>query len=195
MRDHGHLFVLRQVVNHDVEHEAVELRFGQGVGAFHFNRVLRGEHEERFRQCVADAGGSDLVLLHRFEQRRLRFRRRAIDFVGQNHVGENRPRHECHGPSLAGLLQNFRAGNIRRHEVGCELDALKPEVKNLREGFDEERFGQAWRAGDEAMTAGEQRDQQFLDDLFLADDDLGQFGLNARAAGKNLFDQLFFRRE
>ena len=135
------------------------------------------------------------MLLHRFEQRRLRFRRRAIDFVGQSHVGEHRARHEGHGPSVAGLLQNFRAGDVRRHEVGRELDALKPEVKNLREGFDQERFGQAWRSRDQAMPAGEQRNEQLFDDLFLADDDLGQFGLNARAAGKNLFDQLFFRRE
>ena len=36
------------------------------------------------------------------------------------------------------------------------------------------------RAGDQAMAAGEQRDQDLLDDLLLADDDLGQLGLDAR---------------
>ncbi len=37
------------------------------------------------------AADRDLPLLHRFQQRGLRFRRRAIDFVGQNHVGKQRP--------------------------------------------------------------------------------------------------------
>ena len=31
---------------HDVEHEAVELGFGQRVGALHLDRVLGGEDEE-----------------------------------------------------------------------------------------------------------------------------------------------------
>ena len=194
LRDHGHLFVLRQVVNHDVEHEAVELRFGQRVGAFHFNRVLRGEHEKRFRQRVTDARGGDLMFLHGFEQRRLGFRRGAIDFVGQNHVGKNRAGHERHGPSAGGLLENFRAGNVRRHEIGRELDALKSEVENLREGLDQKCFGQAGRAGDQTMAAGEERDQELFDDLFLADDDPGEFRLNARAPGEDLFDQMFFSR-
>jgi len=42
----------------------------------------------------------------------------------------------------------------------------------LRERFDEERLGQAGRAGDETMPAGEERDEQLLDDFVLADDDL-----------------------
>ena len=31
----------------------IELRFGQRIGAFHFDRVLRGEHEERLFQRIA----------------------------------------------------------------------------------------------------------------------------------------------
>ena len=38
----GDLVVLREVVDHDVEHEAVQLRLGQGIGAFQLNRVFRG---------------------------------------------------------------------------------------------------------------------------------------------------------
>ena len=37
----------------EFEQEAVELGFGQRVGAFEFDRVLGGEHEERLR---ADRG-------------------------------------------------------------------------------------------------------------------------------------------
>jgi len=55
------------------------------------------------------------------------------------------------------------------------------EMKNLRDGFDQERLGEAGRASDEAMSAGEQRDEELFDDLLLADDDLGQFRLDLGA--------------
>ena len=92
-------------------------------------------------------------------------------------------------PSL-GVLKNFRAGDVRGHEVGRELDALELQVENLRDGFDEQRLGQSRRAGDEAMAAGKKRDQHLLDHFLLADDDLGKFGFDARAAGDELFDGL-----
>ena len=65
-------------------------------------------------------------------------------------------------------------------------------MENLRDRFHEQRLGQAGRAGDEAMPAGEERDEDLLDDLLLADDDLGQFLFDARVAGNDLLDQLFF---
>ena len=49
------LFEVR-VIDLDVEHEAVELGFGQRIGAFLLDRVLRGEDEERLGQVVASAG-------------------------------------------------------------------------------------------------------------------------------------------
>jgi hypothetical protein len=36
----------------------------------------------------------DLLLGHRFEERGLRLRRRAVDLVGEHHVREHRPGHE-----------------------------------------------------------------------------------------------------
>ena len=38
------LIVFTGVVNQHFHHEAVDLSFGQGVGAFGFNRVLGGHH-------------------------------------------------------------------------------------------------------------------------------------------------------
>ena len=189
---HLDFVVLGQVIDHHVEHEAVQLRLGQRIRAFHLDRILRGEHEERFGQRVAHAGGGDLMFLHGFEQRGLRLGRRAVDFVGQDHVGEDRAGHEGELPFAAGVLQNLRAGDVGGHEVGRELDALELEMKDLRDGFHEQRLGQAGRAGDQAMPAGKQRDEQLLDHVLLADDDLGQLGLDARAAGFDLFDGLFF---
>ena len=90
------LLVLGRVVDDDVEHEAIELRFGQRIGAFELDRVLRREHVERLFELVGAALDGDAVFLHRLEQRRLRLRRRAVDLVGQHDVGEDRPGREHH---------------------------------------------------------------------------------------------------
>ena len=82
----------RRILDEHLEHEAVLLGFGQRIGAFLLDRVLRGQHEERVGQLVADAADGDLPFLHGFEQGGLRLRRRAVDFVGENHVGEQRAR-------------------------------------------------------------------------------------------------------
>ena len=79
------------MVDDDVEHEAVELRFGQRIRAFELDRVLRREDEERLVELVGASLDRDAVLLHRLEQRGLRLRRRAVDLVGQDDVGEDRP--------------------------------------------------------------------------------------------------------
>ena len=46
------LFVSGGCPDDDVEHEAIELGFGQRIGALELNRVLRREHEERLLQRV-----------------------------------------------------------------------------------------------------------------------------------------------
>ena len=42
------------------------------------------------------------------------------------------------------------------------------------------------------MPAGEQRDEQLLDHILLANDDFGQLRLDAGASSFDLFDSLFF---
>ncbi len=103
---------------------------------------------------VVPAGG-DLVLLHRLEQRGLRLRRRAVDFVGEDHVREDRPRQEHEPPParLGVVLQDVGAGDVGRHQVGRELDALEREVQDLRDGADEQRLGQARHADEQAVPA------------------------------------------
>ena len=122
------------IVDLDVQQEAVELRFGQRVGAFLLERVLRGQHEERRGQLVHRAAGADLPLLHRLEHGRLRLGRRAVDLVGQQHVGEDRPGQKAIRP-LPGFgifLDHFGAGDVAGHQVGRELDALERQVQRLR---------------------------------------------------------------
>ena len=55
----------------ELEHEAVQLRFGQRVGSFELDRVLRRQHAERARQAMGNACVRHLPLLHGFEQGRL----------------------------------------------------------------------------------------------------------------------------
>ena len=102
------LFLGRRVVDLDVEHEAVELGFGQRVGAFLLDRVLRGDREERLGQLIGRLPDRHFPLLHRLQQRRLRLRGRAVDLVGQQDVGEDRPFHEAEIPPARARLPRAR---------------------------------------------------------------------------------------
>ncbi len=153
---HGrHLVVLGQVVDHDVEHEPVELGFGQRIGPFHLDRVLRGQDEERLAQRMRDARRRDLVFLHGLQQGGLGLGRSSVDLVGENHIGEDRPFDERHRPLVIGLLENLGARDVGRHQVGRELDPLELQVEELRERPDQQRFGQPRCAGDQAVSAGQ----------------------------------------
>jgi hypothetical protein len=71
------------------------------------------------------------ALLHGFEQRRLRLGRRAVDFVGQQNVGEDRALHEGPGAVAGGgiFLDDVGAGDVGRHQVRRELDALEHQAQ------------------------------------------------------------------
>ena len=63
-------------------------------------------------------------ILHRFEERRLRFRRRPVDFVGEDDLREDRPGHEPESAVSVGLVEHLGAGDVGGHEVWRELDRL-----------------------------------------------------------------------
>ena len=118
----------------------------------------------------------DLIFLHRLQQRGLRFRRRAVDFVGQNDVGEDRPLQKPQLPRAGELvfLNDLGAGDVGRHQVGRELNAPEFERQSVGQRADQQRLGQARHAHQQAMPAGEHRHQQFLDHLLLPDDHAAQ---------------------
>jgi hypothetical protein len=72
--------------NVDLHDEAVKLRFGQRIGAFLLDRVLRGQHMERLGRR-ARAGHGDVLFLHGLQQGRLRARAGAVDFVRHQQAG------------------------------------------------------------------------------------------------------------
>ena len=85
------LLIARRQRHIELEQEPVELRLGQLVGALVLDRVLGGGDDERVGQRTRFALDADLAFLHGLQQRRLGLGRRAVDLVGQQQVGEDRP--------------------------------------------------------------------------------------------------------
>ncbi len=97
------------------EKETVQLGFRNRIGAFQFDRILRCEHEEGERQLACLALQRDASLLHGLQHGGLRLRRRAVDFIRQNDVGENRAWLEDEfAPSVRRDLQDIAAKDVRR---------------------------------------------------------------------------------
>ena len=172
LRHDAHLFVLGQIRHDDVEHEAIELSLRQRIGSFELDGILRGQDEERTLQRIGPSGRRHVILLHRFEQGRLRLRRRAVDLVGQDDLREDRPLHEAERPVSSLLVQDFRAGDVGGHQIRRELNPLERQVQNACDRLDEQRLRQTGHARDQAVAAGEERHQHLVDDRVLADDHL-----------------------
>ena len=115
-----HFDIDRRIRDEHLEHETVELRFGQRIGAFVLDRVLRGDHHERQVEHMAFAFEVDLFLLHRFEQRRLGFGRGAVDLIGQEELREDRSLLQMKTGRVH--VEHARAENVGWHQVGRELD-------------------------------------------------------------------------
>ena len=132
---------------------------------------------------MARAVDRDLSLFHRFEQRRLRPGRHAVDFVDEQQVGEDRPLVEREGARRH--VEDVGADDVGRHQVGRALHALELQAHDARERPDRQRLGEAGNALEQRVTAADDREQQQIDHLGLPDDDLGE--LAARLAG-DLFE-------
>jgi hypothetical protein len=178
------LLILGRVIDNDVEHEAVELCLGQRICTFQLDRVLRCEDVERLVELVRAALNRHAVLLHRFEQSGLCLRRCAVDFVGEEDIGEDRTWREHHLPASGRriLLDDVGAGDVGWHQVGRELNPGEFEIDNSRERVDEQRLREPRHTDDQAVTADEERQQHFVDRITLTDDDLAQLRDDALAA-------------
>ncbi len=78
---------------------------------------------------------------------------------------------------------DFGAGQIGRQQIRRELDAMEIAFDARGEFLDRRRLGEAGRTFDEQMAVGEQRDQQAIDEQFLADDAFGQFAAQRLECG------------
>ena len=121
------------IAEREAGHEAVELRGRQGVGAVEAGgRVLRRDHRERARQRVRLAFDRDLQLGHRLEQPGLRFRRRPVQLVDEDDVGEDRAGVELEG--LRAGAPDRRPEDVARQQVDGALDPGEAAADRWRRG-------------------------------------------------------------
>src|SRR5207237_8806655 len=82
--------VSRRITDVKLEHEPVDLSFGERIRSLLLDRILRREDEKRLFELVSRSANRHLLFLHRLEQRGLNLRGCAIDFVRKNDVREDR---------------------------------------------------------------------------------------------------------
>src|SRR5205823_7522020 len=133
-------------------------------------RILCCDDKKWLRQFVSHAIDRDVPLLHRLEQRALRFGSGAIDFVDQYDLRKERA--TMKNEPLLIAIENGIAENVGREEIACELDALKGETKRTGERLRECRLANAGNVFNKQMTAGKQTRDRELYRLGFADDDL-----------------------
>ena len=121
-------------------------------------------------------------LLHRLQQRRLGLGRGAVDLVGEQQFGEDRPAGQGEGRGLE--VEQIGADDVARHQVRGELDAAELEPDRAREAVRDQRLGRARRAFEQDVPAGEQGDEHQVDRRLLADHGLRH--LAADLAGQRL---------
>jgi hypothetical protein len=123
------------------------------------------------RQIVARAGDRHVAFLHRLQQRRLGARAGAVDFVGHQQLGEDRPLDEAEAAAVVeALLHHLGPENVGRHQVGRELHPQRLKPHDNAQRLDQFGLGEAGDADQESVPAGEQRHQRLFDHPFLAED-------------------------
>jgi len=163
------LFHDRRVVEDELEEEAIELGFGEWVGALLFDGVLGREYEEGRGQRVGGIADGDLALLHGFEECALDFGGGAIHLVGEDDVGENGT--FAWGEVAAMGVVDQGTDDVAGEEVGRELDAVEGRVEASRDGDDAESFAKSGDAFDEDVVAGDEGGEESVEQLLLAHDD------------------------
>ncbi len=189
--ENGALLDAVRVADDDLHHEAVHLRFGQRIGALLLQRVLRGEHQEWIGQFVGCLAEGDLALLHGFQQRALHLGRSAVDFIGQNEIAENRAMLGAEAAVLR--VVNHRAHDVGGQHVRRELKTLEVEVDGAGQRFERERLGQAGHAFEQDVAVGDERNEQAVDQMLLADNHAPHLLLQRAHPGRSLLHRIMHR--
>ena len=140
--------------------KAVELTLRQRIGAMVFEGIQRGNQEERLRQRIRRALHADLRLPHRFQKCGLGARRRPVQFISQDDVGEHGTSHKPQ--RAASAVIHHAAGDVGRQQVGRGLDPLEGPPDGSRHRAGQHCLAHSGHILQEQMTAGEQhRDGPF----------------------------------
>ncbi len=173
------LLLSRWIVHDGLKQESVALGFGQRIRSLLFDRILGRQNKKWFGQFVRLSSDGHRMLLHGLEQRGLRLGGSAIDFVREEDLRKDGTFCECELPvACLGLLNNVCSGNVRGHQVGCELNAMELEIHGLCKRSDHEGFGEPWHSFQKAMATRKHRDQELLDRFVLANDHLSYLTAN-----------------
>jgi hypothetical protein len=177
------------IIDIDLQQEPVELGFGQRIGAFLLERVLRGQYVERgcgrswrsppnvtWYSCIA-CRSADWV----------RGEARLISSAISSWVKIGPLTNRKERLPLSRLFEHLRAENVGGHQVGRELDAAGRDAEHGAERFDQLRLGKARHADEQRVAARQHRKQGLLDHAFLAEDHLGDGALDLRNVGQCLF--------
>ena len=117
---------------------------------------------------MGDARRRDLMLGHGFEERRLHLGRGAVDLVDEDEAVEDRTRHVFEGAAVR--PEDRAAREIGRHQIRRALNAREGRMQTLGEKLDGAGLGEPRRALDQKVAAGQQADQQPLDEDRAADE-------------------------
>src|SRR5262249_33601355 len=120
-------------------------------------RILGGDDEEWLRQPIGRGVRAHLPLLHRLEQRALCARARAVYFICQQQLCENRALAEME--LVVGAVEYRYANDIRGQEVAGELHALPSETEYTGEGVCESSLADTGYVLDQQVSACQQAGQ------------------------------------
>src|ERR1017187_10833228 len=99
-----------------------------------------------------------LAFAHRLKQGRLGARRSAVDFIREQDVGKDRSLVKVE--LLVALAEDRYAEEVRRQQIGPELDALELRVYRTRQGFGQRRLARARKILQQDVAAAGKRGQQ-----------------------------------
>lgn len=151
------------VAEGDAHEEAVELVFGEGVGAEEIVGVLGGDDHEGLGEFVALAVHGDHALAHGFEECGLGSWAGAVDFVCEDDAGKEGAALEAHLAGVSG--EDGVAEEIGGHHVGGELNAGEGGVDGFGEGGGEERFADARDIFKERVASCEEAAEELVDGI------------------------------
>ena len=159
------------VAEGEAHEEAVELGLGEGEGAFVVDGVLGGD-EEKGGGEVEDLAhrAEDLALGHGLEKRGLGARGGAVDLIGEQDLGKERPGTELELGGF-GIVNGGSGDVVGQGDRGSTLNAFERALDALGEGAGEHGFGDAGDVLKEEVTLGEEGGKGELNLLALADKD------------------------
>src|ERR1700733_1291596 len=116
------------------------------------------------------------ALLHSFQQRGLGLRRSPINFIGENQIRENRARLKAQSlGAMIVTLDDPAAYDVGGHEVGSELNSRILEMQYASERPQQSGLAEARDAFQQHVAASQEADQDPIDHMLLADNDLADF--------------------